>query len=156
MKTVPTPKHMVDALRHVGCEILLPTAGHQTCAYVLSSADQADGRIILGLDSRTVRLPLDQSVRLWTAQTKVAHTRCGASCDKQKNHAYSFTEASKLPLHVGAYVFLEGGVTPGPHRLLSALLANDEVVVTFTAEEAIGPIDYKVTLCLPEEAASTV
>ena len=86
----------------------------------------------------------------------MAHTRCGASCNKEKSHAYSFTDASTLPLHVGAYAFLEGGVTPGPHRLLSASVENDEVVVTFTAEEAIGAIDYKVTLYLPEAAASTI
>jgi hypothetical protein len=156
MKTVPTPIHMVDALSHVGCEVQLPTAGRQVSTFVLTSAELASDRIILGLNSVTVRLPLDQSVRLWTAQTKAAHTRCGASCNKEKNHAHAFTEASTLPLHVGAFVFLDGGVTPGPHRLLSASVDNDEVVVTFTAEEAIGPIDYKVTLYLPQEAPSTI
>ena len=67
MKTVPTPKHMVDVLSHVGCEIQLPTSGRQVSTYRLTSAELAYDRIILGLNSVTVRLPLDQSVRLWTA-----------------------------------------------------------------------------------------
>jgi hypothetical protein len=157
MKTCLTSVHMGDCLGRIGCQIDLPTADRKMATFTLNSAELADDRIILGLDSVTVRLPLDQAVCLWTARTKVAHTRCSGGCRKNRDHAHphSYTESSALPQYIGAYAFLEGGNTVGPHRLLSAAVEGDEVVVQLTAEEAIAPIDHRVAIHVPVDTAST-
>ena len=148
--------HLADTLRYLGRQTVLtdyrtstvgtPASEKESVVHTITSSHEANGMMVVGLDSVEHRLDPDVQVVLWTAHDKVVHTTCGLRCVKERDHKGEKVQAMALADHIGKYIFVDTDWGRGPHCILSVDVTADGVVLTTTGSEIIGGIGMNITL----------